>query len=565
VSRAHEKRTVRADIAVLAWALSAVALGACGGGDDGDDGNGKGDSGTVQDAGTDAARSDAGDDASAPSDAGGDAGRDAAVDAGNNVPPTLTTVTARQVGRNGADLRVEVTGSDTNRNIAAVSVTLFDNAATPAMIGTERILPLATAISAAQGSSYVVLSNALNGVTNFGSARVALVDATDLRSSTVDATVAMQTVLGMGATCDATFVMNRCPTGLGCKKSSGETNTTCKAGDAPLLGNAGYYDDELGRRILFEGSDPDGDPTAYVIKFYSDAAGTVPKPVDVDGDEETAPVAEFTNTVPPLTGDGTSFFYNYQPGQQFVVDVAAVRLVVRDSGQRTSNEKLIVLAKAPTKNNNGACDPRGFDRCCAETYATQTGDFTAGSCKAPGALVCAPTSATQGTCRTSAVARSNACTAASSAGLVLRPQNGVTSVRGSVRGSVWEPPVGCSTTSAQPDTVVKLDLTAPAAKVTISTDNPSTAFDSELYVVRDCGELPLLCDPRDPRSTNAETAGWCASSPQDFWCLADPTSGAQNPVLELRNLEAGDYFIVVDSHPSTNATGDTFQLTATVE
>jgi len=138
-------------------------------------------------------------------------------------------------------------------------------------------------------------------------------------------------------------------------------------------------------------------------------------------------------------------------------------------------------------------------------------------------------------------ARTRACTAA----LVLDPAKNITTVRGNVAGpSLWDAPAGCTLgdSSNQNEALIKLVLTAPAAKVTLSTDNAFTAFDSTVYAIAKCEDAPVIA-----------------------WCADDPLQGkGSGGVLVLTNLAAGSYFLIVDSF-NVDSSGSTFQVDVKVE
>ncbi|HEX6244011.1 MAG TPA: hypothetical protein VFZ61_24010, partial [Polyangiales bacterium] len=167
---------------------------------------------------------------------------------------------------------------------------------------------------------------------------------------------------------------------------------------------------------------------------------------------------------------------------------------------------------------------RTFDRCATNT-------------------VCLATSATSKTYTCTAInsARTRSCTAA----LVLEPAKGVTSVRGNVVApSLWDAPAGCvlGDPTGQAETVVKLVLASAATKVTLSTNNAGTSFDTTLYAMAKCDDAPVLA--------------WC-----EDYALDRKASGAE---LVLSNLAAGSYFVVVDSF-NVSLAGSTFQLDVKVE
>ena len=96
---------------------------------------------------------------------------------------------------------------------------------------------------------------------------------------------------------------------------------------------------------------------------------------------------------------------------------------------------------------------------------------------------------------------------------------------------------------------MKLKLASPASKVTLSTVNMFTNFDTSLYLLTACGTNPPACT--DPSCK-------CADD------VAGPPANVQS-ILTLTNLPAGDHLIVVDSVPSRDAVGNRFELTVTIQ
>lgn len=539
----YEKRAFRSSTQALLAALTVGLIAACG-----DDGGSKPQPDGGQQPGVDSSTPapDSGltdSQVTPPTDTGTpnpDSGRTDAgvVDAGRGTAPTLTTATAKQAGRFGFDLRVDVTATDPDKDITSVSISLFDKS--NAAIGTERIVPLDTPIAMPTGNSSVTLTGVLEqNLTDFGLAKVTLVDGRMVRSATVDATIATQPVLADGASCDATFAANRCATGFGCKGTGSATK--CSAGVAPTLSKVGYFKDDpaLPPRIVMEGSDPDGDVATYTVRFLNDSNAEVP--YDLDGDPTTPSVATFTTTVGSTDG-ATDFYFRFTPSDDFVTTVSKVGIKVSD-GRATGNtsaEKISESIKAaPSKTSGAVCDLHGFD-------------FCKGTVQAP--LVCSATSATAGSCKAVSTARMAACASATT----IRPTgNGSYSATGKLGlSSLWDAPEGCSSAKNQPDSVIKLLLDSPATKVTLTTNVPFTSFDSDLYLIQKFDQAPSLTDPRTPSSA-------------DLWCQADAyTDGSpsgRQPTLVLNNLAAGDYCVVIDSYPWLEAPGELFQLNVTVE
>lgn len=490
----------------------------------------------VDDAGTgkvDAGKTDAGGgtDAGGTTDSGTktDAAADAKVDAmmtkGGNAP-ALESALARQSGRFGADLRIDVTGTDTDGDVVAVIVSLFTKANEPIKLddtngdgkpdATSKTLSLNAAVgTGAAASSYAVIPNMFAANQGIDHVEVTLLDATSLQSAPLTVATTTQPVLAASAQCDANYVENRCGDGYGCK---GTVPTTCQAGEAPKVSRVSYLSDDLGTRVLIEGTDADTDVKSYKVEFLS--ASSSPVLLDLDNDE----VPESSSLERDFQGnwDGNKFFLRLDQGDVFAEMVAKVRVTMTDRGNQSSAPVVADKAVTPTRTSGQTCDPRSFDRCATNTVCV--------SANMGKTYSCTPAS----------TARTRACTAA----LVLEPAKGVTTVRGNVAApSLWDAPAGCSLgdSANQNEALVKLVLAAPAAKVTLSTNNAFTAFDSTVYAIAKCEDTPTLA--------------WCADD------SLDKKSGAE---LVLTNLAAGSYFVIVDSF-AVDVAGSTWQLDVKVE
>jgi hypothetical protein len=281
--------------------------------------------------------------------------------------------------------------------------------------------------------------------------------------------------------------------------------------DAPTLSKVGFYSDAM--RIIFSGSDKNGDISKYTVEFQ-DAQGN-PVSVDTDGDSSTPGVPSFTADVPhdPAFQE---FVYSFMPSLETLTLVKKIKITVTDSGNRTAVSQPTAIGPIPVRSQGSNCDPEGFDKCSASSFcAPATNSFT---------------------CQNQTNARTAACMTA----LTLAPAPSA-SVMGQLNpASYWDAPTGCvgggGETTGFDDRVVKLVIAAQAAKVTLSTGTMPD-FDSVLYKLNSCTEnLPACGDS-------------CACSDSD---------------LVLTNVAPGEYYIVVDSFPPLG-TSSMFTLTATVE
>jgi hypothetical protein len=477
------------------------------------------------------ARTDSGSrDGSTPrTDGGADGGVDGEMPMAETAPE-LEEATARQAGRFGEDFRLDVVGTDPDGDAIAVRITLYaangDALALADKDGDgqkdvgEAELPLKAALAKTPSAeSYLLIPGLFRQVAALDHASVALVDATGLASDSIDVDVVAQQVLAGGEICDDEYIENRCADGFGCK---GSVPTVCEAGVAPTISRILYLADDLGTRVLLEGTDPDLDARRYKIEFFD--ASNQPVLVDLDGDD--VPDRAQFDDVGNFVWDGTKYFLRLDQGDTFADLVAKVRVTITDRGSLQSTPSaLIAKATTPTRQAGQTCDPRTFDRCVASA-------------------VCVPTSATSKTysCTATASARTRACSTAT----VLEPAEGITSVRGDIKNpSLWDAPEGCvggSDPTRQPEALVKLILAEDAAKVTLSTNNLFTSFDSALYVLSACNAAPVLA--------------WC-----EDYALDHEASAAE---LELTDVPAGTYFVVVDSFNSS-LSGTTYQLDVSVE
>jgi hypothetical protein len=428
--------------------------------------------------------------------------------------PAFTTAQARQVGRFGGDLRIDVSAVRGERTIVAVDVQLLNSQR--ASVGASSTVPLEEVITTLEGTSFALIEGTFERFSEVTTARISLLDENGTSSTPREITITRQPTVASGGACDATFVMNRCTAGLGCR---GPTPNKCQTGVAPVLTRLGYFVDELGARVVFEGTDADADVVGYRMQFLDESGD--PVFINHDSEDSSAPVSEATYAVAPQTG--STFFVRLVPSDVLLTGVASVRVNAVDDADLPSNSLVAERSEAPTRGLGASCDERSFNRCSDGGSCTDFGD--------------------QHRCALPSEAQQSSCSAA----LGLNPATGGARVRGSLRSSLWEPPLGCSSLRPQqPDRVVKLVLTQAATKLTLSTDHPYTGFDTELYLLTSCAAAPTLS-----------------------WCNADQPAPSTNvhAVLTLQNVAAGEYYVVVDSFPSPafEATSDTFELTATVE
>jgi hypothetical protein len=438
-------------------------------------------------------------------------------------PPMAGAIEARVVGRNGRDLLVTVEGSDPNGDVVQLRLRLLDRAgADIPVVDTDRNgepdasgIPAPFAVSVAGETSFAAaatLHRLLHRVPTLGSVGVRLVDAHGLESEERVVVVADQPVRDDGECCDPTAVADRCKDGRGCHGDP----PTCGEGAAPEITRFAYVRTSTSPRILIEGTEPEDDLATIRIGFLSTRGE--PISVDLDGDD-TPDGDSFDFGVEDQARDGT-FFLEINPIEGFDVEVPQLSATATDGHGHTGATQVAKAAVATKRNRGQTCDPRGFDACASGTA-----------------------------CFPGIVGVDNRCEILSrirdlelAAAPVLDPALGLAVAVGRAEGaSVFDVPVDCSTGDPvdRPEAIVKLHLASPAARLTLSTIGPWTDFDTVVYL------LP------DSATSSANALG----------CGDDSPAGAAS-LLEIENVPAGDYLVVVDSW---NPYGGSFELVVGVE
>lgn len=437
--------------------------------------------------------------------------------------PVLVSAVARQAGRFGDDLRIELRAYDVDGDAVSLGLSLITVGGDPIRIYDEdgdgtpesnhTVLPLLTPIAGpAEGDGLVLLPNLVLEQVALGSVEVTVLDAGGRASNALTVTLTEQPVLALDALCDPTFVLNRCEDGLGCRAA---VPAVCTAGEAPSITRAAYYGDPGAVRVLVEGNDVDDDVTEIEIAFFD--AADAPISLDLDGD--SVPESDHFTADARSASTGGAFFYSFSASDAFALDVASISVVARDRGARESPATSADQMLAPVVGVGASCDPRGFDRC--------------------GASVCTPgTPGVTNRCVDVNTARRGECSAATTID-AFAP---VPFVGGAEGASLWDAPAGCSSgdPTGRPEGVVRLHVDRPASRIVLSTDNAISTFDTTIYVLAECGAAPVVA--------------WCA----------DDTMGERSWLsrLELTSVPAGDYLVIVDSF---SPSGGRFQLDVTAE
>lgn len=438
-------------------------------------------------------------------------------------PPTLGSASARAVGRWAQHLRVTVDGQDANGDVTGVWVKLSDERGRPWLLfdvdrdglpdSAEAVLPPDAPVEGVKAfTATVTLEGLLADGQKVASVEVALVDRAGQRSAAGVATVEPGASRGLGEACDPEYLLDRCTDGMGCWGAP----STCHEPQPPTVDRAVYLRGPFGPRVLVEGKDPDDDVAWMKVAFFNLAG----QPVKLDLDNDGVPDSAEHEVDVRGTSAGGRFFVQLQSAPGFEDTVVKVDVTLRDSGGRSAAPQTLQLAHPVQRTRGQSCDPRGFDACITDYSCT------------PGVL------GAPNVCVSSATARTQACQAAA----VLEPQQGPATFRGELKGtSLWEPPAGCAANDprGRPEVAVKVVLTAPAAKLTLTTQRPGTAVDSIVTVLSACTEparlTPLACNDDGPK-TAAATVVLTDVAPGEYLVVVDSWAQASGGYVELEAI-----------------------------
>jgi cysteine-rich repeat protein len=319
-----------------------------------------------------------------------------------------------------------------------------------------------------------------------------------------------------GESCEE-FGFEMCGVGLKCV---GDEELACEPGNAPVINRAVFGARPDGKQALvFEGVDLDDD-LAYIRFEMLDAEGNVIL-LDYDDDGVDDPYMD----IPFATDGDTTFLGSYTVGPDLIAPQIALTAI---DDTYLFSERLVVPNEAiPVVAVGEACSPDGWNSCEAGIYCQEEGE----------GYVCVDV-------------RGAVCEAAP---VIDAPAAGSYTATGTVSlPSLWDGPTGCSAPYTDPvgmpEGLVILNLGVEASKVTISTVNAVTENgigygDTIVYVIPgDCGQGAVMgCND------DLDTAGDIYGS-----------------TLELRNVAAGTYTIVVDTW-DTGDNGGEFQVDVNVQ
>ncbi|MCK6551518.1 hypothetical protein L6R52_37125 [Myxococcota bacterium] len=508
-------------VLALATFLPLFGLAACSGAPEGADAGVEGGDGAVVDPGADGGTRPGTDGATIRTDGGGSTDPDGAVT--DPEPLRIVSATARGSGERGDDLLVTVIGESDDADAARIALRALGHQ------GEERILFDSDGDGLADSAEEIGwLDENVDGETSFtahatriglgaselaiGRFAITLIDADGDRSNTVTVALEPQPVKQLDELCDPTFALDRCDFGLGCYGDP----ATCHEGIAPEVTRFAYLRTGEGSVLLFEGTEPDNDLAAMHLEFL-DASGA---PVYLDLDNDLSPdAATFDVDAEGSSRDG-EFFFRVDPTADFATLVAQVAATPIDRGAREGARVVAALADPTVRSSGQSCHPLGFDTCA-------TG------------LVCSPgTPGIPNTCRDPSASRTQQCFSTPR----LDPARPTGPFVGVAEGaSLWDPPAGCAANEpyGRPEGIAVLRLRTAATRLVITTDRPETNFDTILYLIPRCQADPqpaIACDD-DDATTTAST-------------------------IELENVPAGEYLIVVDAYGST---GGSFGLTISAE
>ncbi len=437
----------------------------------------------------------------------------------------INTLSARFVDRFGESLRIELQGQDGAAQVVGAEVTFSDAQGAEidyfdsdwdglADSGVGLLGFSASVQGQQQFTALIEIPGVLRVHPDLAHVQLRLMGADQQLSPALGTDILKQAVLSEGEACDVALIANRCEVGLGCRGDS----PVCEPGQPPVITDFAYLDAAEQTRILVAGTDVDADVKLIELSFYDANGDAVAIDLDNDGIAQENSIDVEIN---PDSGDG-SFLLRMEPTGQFTDVVRSLKAKALDWSAQWSDEVETDFAPPVYRSGSAVCDPRGFDQCVNGT-------------------VCYPgdAQAEENKCAIIQSLRQDVCDQATEFDLQLdASQSGSFKVRGVSQGvSLWEPPATCSTAlsnQGRPERVFALHVPQDLSLLDLSTVSDNTNFNTVLYLMPGCFsgvEQTLSCNDDAPDSY--------ASS------------------IEMQDLPAGDYFVVVDSRAEQ---GGAFEL-----
>ena len=429
------------------------------------------------------------------------------------LPLQINALSARFTDRFGESLRIEIKGQDASAQVVGAELS-FENAQGGevdyfdsdwdgyADTGTGLLGFSHSVQGLQQFTALIELPKILRDHPDLKAIQLRLLNADQHLSDPLRTDILQQEVRGEGESCDLDLVVDRCEIGLGCRSESG----VCEPGQAPQITDFAYLDAAANTRILIAGTDPDADIKLVELKFLDADGHSVAIDLNNDG------IAEETVFDIEVDGDSSdaSFLLRMEPTAEFSEIVRSLEARPLDWSAQWGDVVHADFVAPVYRSGSATCDPRGFDQCVNGT-------------------VCYPgdPDIEENKCTIIQSLRQNVCDLADTFDLDS-DQSGNIKIRGANQGlSLWEPPGDCSfqaSSLGRPESVFNLHLPQELSLLNLSTVSDNTNFNTVLYLMPGCFsgvEQTLACNDDAPDSFAS--------------------------TIELQDLAAGDYVVVVDS------------------
>jgi hypothetical protein len=411
---------------------------------------------------------------------------------------------------NNAEKRIAIQATDANNDIALLTLEFLNSSSQPVVVniqGTQRSSMVFNTPQETHKPDFYKLIRSQTLSTEVTHIAVTLKDRTGLTSQRWVTDLKTMPVSAQGNPCDAQRRFNTCAQGLMC-----EPNTrTCSAGENPHILQAAYLRKPSGVVVLIEAQDPNSDLATATLEFLTEDE----QPVwlfDTDNNHvsdthitvQNASGFENLNHVALLTYEVTELSA-YAP---------KIGVTLQDATGRISARQVLSLANTVVKRASEACDTKGFNVCEAGTKCSS-----------------------EGLCVGLEPLRASTCTSA-------QTWLGQNIVLQTAQPSLWDPPSACAPSRPRgaSEGVMRFSLQQEASAVRISTNHAGTTLDTVVYVLLACGH------------SGVEALG-CNDD-------VNPHLGNYTSVLELHDVPAGDYLVVVDSYTALSAQ---FEVSVEVE